>query len=116
VLCDRFTDATFAYQGAGRGFDLALLSALESWVQEGQQPDITIWFDLPADLAARRRAAARDPDRFEREDERFFERVRRGYAARAEHAPDRFVRVDATGTREDVWRQIEQSMASRRWG
>ena len=59
VLCDRFTDATFAYQGGGRGFDLAVLSQLEAWVQQGRQPDLTLWFDLDPHLAAQRRAAAR---------------------------------------------------------
>ena len=82
VLCDRFTDATFAYQGAGRGFDLAVLSQLEQWVQQGRQPDLTLWFDVPPTVAAARRAAARDADRLEREAEDFFARVRGGYAAR----------------------------------
>src|SRR3954465_5805889 len=78
VLCDRFTDATFAYQGGGRGFDTGVLSQLEQCVHGKLQPDLTIWFDLPAALAAERRAAARSPDRFEREDVSFFERVRHG--------------------------------------
>ena len=64
VLCDRFTDATFAYQGGGRGFDLEVLRTLEGWVQQGRQPDLTLWFDLPASIAAERRQAARRPDRF----------------------------------------------------
>ena len=68
VLCDRFTDATFAYQGGGRGFDTAVLAQLETWVQADDagglvQPDLTLWFDLPPAVAARRRAAARDADR-----------------------------------------------------
>jgi len=95
VLCDRFTDATFAYQGAGRGFDLAMLSTLEQWVQQGLQPDLTLWFDVPPAVAAHRRAAAREPDRLEREAEAFFERVRSGYAARCEAAPQRVQRIDA---------------------
>jgi dTMP kinase len=95
VLCDRFTDATFAYQGAGRGVPLASLEALEAWVQQGRQPDRTLWFDVAPAVAAERRAAARLPDRFEREDEAFFGRVRSGYAARAAAAPSRFVRIDA---------------------
>ena len=65
VLCDRFTDATFAYQGGGNGFSGDVLSQLENWVQDGLQPDLTIWFDLPAAIAARRRAQARAADRFE---------------------------------------------------
>ena len=66
LLCDRFTDASFAYQGAGRGFDRAILATLEHWVQDGVlQPDLTIWFDLPAAVAAQRLAGARAPDKFE---------------------------------------------------
>ncbi|HJV69100.1 dTMP kinase [Ideonella sp.] len=95
VLCDRFTDATFAYQGAGRGFDLAVLATLEQWVQQGIQPDLTLWFDVPPAVAAQRRTAAREPDRMEREAEAFFERVRSGYAARCAAAPGRIVRIDA---------------------
>jgi len=75
VLCDRFTDATFAYQGGGRGFDVGVLSQLEAWVQQGRQPDLTLWFELAPALAAERRAAARAPDRFERQDETFFART-----------------------------------------
>ncbi len=95
VLCDRFTDATFAYQGAGRGFDLAVLGTLEQWVQHGTQPDLTLWFDVPPAVAAQRRSAAREPDRLEREAEAFFERVRAGYATRQAGAPQRIVRIDA---------------------
>ena len=82
VLCDRFTDASFAYQGGGRGFDLAVLEQLEGWVQQGRQPDLTLWFDLPAASAAARRSAARSPDRFEAQDAAFFERAIAGYARR----------------------------------
>jgi dTMP kinase len=102
VLCDRFTDATFAYQGAGRGFDLAVLAALEQWVQRGVQPDLTLWFDVPPAVAAQRRGAAREPDRLEREAEAFFERVRAGYAARHAAAPQRIVRIDADAERGAV--------------
>ena len=115
MLCDRFTDATFAYQGSGRGFDPAILASLEHWVQQGQQPDITFWFDLPASVAAERRSAVRKPDRFERQDEAFFERVRAGYAARAVAAPARFVQLDAQGSRDHVWGQIESAMSGRSW-
>jgi dTMP kinase len=106
VLCDRFTDATFAYQGGGRGFDLAVLKQLEAWVQQGRQPDLTLWFDLPPALAAQRRAAARAPDRFESEDLGFFERVQAGYAARAAQQPQRFARVDAALAPAAVWAQV----------
>lgn len=120
VLCDRFTDATFAYQGGGRGFDLDVLRRLESWVQQGPaakllQPDLTLWFDLPAATAAQRRAAVRAPDRFESQDEAFFERVRDGYRLRAEADPSRFVRLDAGVDREAVWRQIATTVSARGW-
>ncbi|HSW09149.1 dTMP kinase [Aquabacterium sp.] len=115
VVCDRFTDATFAYQGAGRGFDLTQLQQLEHWVQQGRQPDLTLWFDLPASVAAQRRAAARDADRLERETEAFFERVSTGYAARCVAAPQRFARIDADQPREAVWQQVEAALAARPW-
>jgi len=119
VLCDRFTDATFAYQGAGRGFDVAVLGALERWVQQGghgvRQPDLTLWFDLDPAVAAARRAAAREPDRFERQDEAFFERVRAGYAARRGADPGRFVRIDAGQELERVGEQIDAALAARGW-
>lgn len=111
VLCDRFTDATFAYQGAGRGFDCQVLSQLEGWVQQGRQPDLTLWFDLPAEVAAQRRSQARDADRLEREARDFFERVRAGYAERASAQPARFVRIDADRPREAVWTQVVEAMA-----
>lgn len=115
VLCDRFTDATFAYQGAGRGFDLAVLAQLESWVQQGRQPDLTLWFDLPASTAAARRATVRAPDRFESQDEAFFNRVRQGYLRRLELSPQRFARLDASADRASVWDQIEQVMDRQSW-
>lgn len=115
VVCDRFTDATFAYQGAGRGFDRAVLAQLEAWVQQGRQPDLTLWFDLDPALAAQRRDAARDADRLERETLAFFERVRGGYAARMQAAPGRFARIDAGLAREAVWQQVEAALAARPW-
>jgi dTMP kinase len=115
VLCDRFTDATFAYQGGGRGLSVALLSQLETWVQAELQPDLTLWFDLAPSLAAARRTAARDADRFEQQDVAFFERVRSGYQARLNGAPQRFARVDASQERASVWRQIEAALEARRW-
>lgn len=119
VLCDRFTDATFAYQGAGRGFDTAVLGALERWVQQGEhgvrQPDLTLWFDLDPAVAAARRAAARQPDRFEQQDQAFFERVRAGYAARCEADPERFVRIDAGQELAQVGEQIDAALAARGW-
>jgi dTMP kinase len=117
VLCDRFTDATFAYQGAGRGFDTAVLAALERWVQAlpGDsllQPDITLWFDLAPELAAERLAGARLPDKFESQPVEFFRRVAAGYAQRAA-AASRFVRIDASQSRDQVWQQIEAALAGR---
>jgi dTMP kinase len=115
VLCDRFTDASFAYQGGGRGFDLGVLAQLESWVQSGRQPDLTLWFQLSPALAAERRAAARAPDRFERQDLAFFERVVDGYAARCAQAPQRFVQLDAAAERDLVWQQLLAAVATRGW-
>ena len=115
VLCDRFTDASFAYQGSGRGMDLNVLATLEQWVQEGRQPDLTLWFDLPAEVAAQRRAAAREADRFEQQDLEFFERVRAGYAARAAAAPNRFARIDASLSVPEVAAQILVVMEQRGW-
>ena len=115
VLCDRFTDATFAYQGAGHGADLGVLSQLERWVQGLRQPDLTIWFDLPPEMAARRRAQARAADRFEQQDLAFFERVRGGYQARQHAAPQRFARIDAAQDRDTVWGQIVAVLKARAW-
>jgi len=115
VLCDRFTDATFAYQGGGRGLSAGVLSQLEAWVQAELQPDLTLWFDLAPSLAATRRNAARDADRFEQQDLDFFERVRGGYQARLNAAPRRFVRVDASKERASVWQQIEVALETPRW-
>lgn len=115
VLCDRFTDATFAYQGAGRGLPMGLLNELEAWVQGELQPDLTLWFDLPADMAAQRRAQARSADRFEQQDLEFFERVRSGYEARAAAAPQRFARIDAALDRDTVARQITAVLEARAW-
>lgn len=115
VVCDRFTDASFAYQGAGRGFALDVLAQLEGWVQQGRQPDLTLWFDLPAQTAALRRAAVRAPDRFEREDLDFFERVRAGYAARQQASPQRFRRLDADAERPLVWSRVEQALSATGW-
>ena len=115
VLCDRFTDATFAYQGGGRGMDLAVLCTLETWVQAGRQPDLTLWFDLPVEVAARRRAAVRHADRLEQQDLMFFEGVRAGYALRAAHAPERFERIAADGPVDEVWAHVEAALERRGW-
>src|SRR5574343_138471 len=106
VLCDRFTDATFAYQGGGRGFDLKVLTQLEDWVQSGLQPDLTLLFDLPPQVAAARLTQARQPDRFEAQDLDFFERVRAGYRQRMEADPGRFVVIAAEQTQTEVAHNI----------
>ncbi|HEY2925924.1 MAG TPA: dTMP kinase [Albitalea sp.] len=115
VLCDRFTDASFAYQGGGRGFDVTVLADLERWVHAGIQPDLTIWFDLDPAVASERRVAARAPDRFEQQGIAFFQRVRDGYRARMEAAPGRFVRVDAQLERAAVAQQIAAALEARGW-
>lgn len=111
VLCDRFTDSTFAYQGGGRGQPLDVLRSLEDWVHDGLQPDLTIWFDVEPRIAAERRAKARVADRFEAEDLAFFERVRAAYVARMQAAGARFVRVDSAGDLDAVSRQIGSALA-----
>jgi dTMP kinase len=109
VLCDRFTDATFAYQGGGRGLDWGALAHLEWLVQMDAdtgalvQPALTLWFDLPPQAAAARLADARLPDRFEAQPVAFFEAVRAAYARRLREAPERIVRIDAAQAREAVW-------------
>ena len=127
VLCDRFTDATFAYQGGGRGFDWDSLSKLELLAQDGQapeadlahkdllQPDLTIWFDLPPAVAAERLAGARVPDRFESQPAAFFDAVRAGYARRAAEAPARFARIDASQPRDAVGADVRAAVQGRGW-
>ncbi len=107
VLCDRFTDATFAYQGGGRGFDWQVLGQLERMVlalPDGalRQPELTIWFDLDPLIAAERLASARVPDKFESQPADFFAAVRAGYAKRQAEMPDRFARIDAAQTIDTV--------------
>ncbi|MBP9671829.1 MAG: dTMP kinase, partial [Ottowia sp.] len=127
VLCDRFTDATFAYQGGGRGFDWDSLSKLELLAQDRQapeanlahkdllQPDLTIWFDLPPAVAAERLAGARVPDRFESQPAAFFDAVRAGYARRAAEAPARFARIDASQPRDAVGVDVRAAVQGRGW-
>jgi len=108
VISDRFTDASFAYQGGGRGLSLDKLNDLERWVQgrpDGTllQPNLTILFDLPGEIAEARRSKVRAPDKFEKMDLDFFERVRQEYLRRAKADPDRFHLVDATKTPEAIW-------------
>jgi dTMP kinase len=107
VLCDRFTDATFAYQGGGRGFDWQVLAQLERMVQalpDGalRQPELTVWFDLDPQIAAQRLASARVPDKFESQPADFFAAVRAGYAKRQAEMPERFARINAAQCMEAV--------------
>jgi dTMP kinase len=118
VLCDRFTDASFAYQGGGRGFDLEILSTLERWVQGQQggallQPALTFWFDLPAAVAAKRLTGARAPDKFESQTQDFFEKVAHGYALRQAGNPTRFARIDADQTPQAVWAEVVATVRQR---
>jgi dTMP kinase len=109
VLSDRFTDATFAYQGGGRGLDLQRIEILENWVHQGLQPDLTLIFDLSVEEAKRRRLAATSaPDRFEQEDLDFFARVRSVYLARAARYPYRIRVVDASRSVEDIREVLEE--------
>jgi len=111
VVCDRFTDATFAYQGAGRGFDLNVLRQLELWVQalpSGglRQPDLTLWFSLDPAIAAERLSNARVPDRFEAQPAAFFAKVHQGYSDRLQADSKRFARIDASASLEQVREQV----------
>jgi dTMP kinase len=111
VVCDRFTDATFAYQGAGRGFDLNVLRQLELWVQalpSGglRQPDLTLWFSLDPAIAAERLSNARIPDRFEAQPAAFFAKVHQGYCDRLQADSERFARIDASVSLEQVREQV----------
>lgn len=112
VVSDRFTDASFAYQGGGRGLALDKLNALEQWVQGRQdgsllQPNLTILFDLPGEVAEARRSKARAPDKFEKMDLSFFEKVRQEYLRRAKVDSARFHIVDATKTPEVIWGELQ---------
>lgn len=109
VVCDRFTDATFAYQGGGRGADIRLLRALETGVQRGLEPDLTLLLDAPLEVG-RRRIAARTADHFEREEAPFFERVRRAYLERARQDPRRVKVIDAVGTLAEVQAAIVREL------
>jgi dTMP kinase len=118
VLCDRFTDATLAYQGFGRMLNLDQLQMLNDWATDSLHPDLTLVFDLPEELGvtrARRRneRAIRDEGRFEAEDLRFHRRVREGYLALATAEPERFVVIDATGSIDEVYERMMSALASR---
>jgi len=107
VLCDRFTDATYAYQGAGRGISEQRIAALESWVQGELRPDLTIFLDLPVEMGMQRAGERSAPDRFEKEQISFFERVRQGYLDRARQDPQRYRIIDASLELPQVQAQIK---------
>jgi dTMP kinase len=114
VVSDRFSDATYAYQVGGRGLDADKFTRLEAWVHPGFQPDLTFLFDLDPAIAAARVAGAGDaPDRFEREQHDFFERVRAAYLARAAAAPERFCVIDASRPPTDIAADIGTTLAER---
>lgn len=111
VLCDRFTDATYAYQGGGRCVPLEKITILEDWVQEGLQPDLTLLFDLPVQQGLERAGRRGTTDRFEREKKAFFERARAVYRERARQQPDRYRIVDASPPLETVRVTVEALLA-----
>jgi dTMP kinase len=107
VLCDRFTDATYAYQGGGRGLDMQRIAQLETWVQAGFQPYRTLLFDLPVEIGLQRAGERGVLDRFEQEQKAFFERVRAAYLVRAKVFPQRFRVIDAARDLGDVQAQLD---------
>jgi len=111
VLCDRFTDATYAYQGAGRGISEERIATLEQWVQGELRPDLTFFLDLPVDQGLARAGERSTPDRFEREKIDFFERVRQGYLSQAVREPQRYRVVDASVALEQVQAQLDTILA-----
>lgn len=120
VLSDRFTDATFAYQGGGRGFDWDVLAQLERWVQHTparalRQPHLTLLFELDPAIAANRLAGARVPDKFESQPVEFFARVAEGYGLRVKGDPSRFARIDANQPREAVGEDVLAALRGRGW-
>jgi len=112
VVSDRFTDATFAYQGGGRGLPRARLEVLETWVQDGLQPDLTLLFDVPLETASARLAGAREPDKFEAESRAFFERTRQEYLRRAAESAQRFRVIDATRSIPEIQVELEKILAT----
>lgn len=110
VICDRFTDATYAYQGAGRGLSVERIAQLEQFVQGDLRPDLTLLFDLPVSIGMERARQRGALDRFEQEQQDFFEAVRQGYLQRAAQEPQRFLVVDASLPLEQVQRQLEKAL------
>lgn len=113
VLCDRFTDATWAYQGGGRGLPLEDIETLETLVHGDLQPDLTVLLDLPVEQGMERAGKRSLADRFEQESMAFFQRVRAAYLERAARSPERFVVIDASGDQANVWLQIAGALNDR---
>jgi dTMP kinase len=113
VLCDRFTDATWAYQGGGRGLPRDEIETLEKLVHGDLQPDLTLLLDLPVEQGLKRAARRSQADRFEQESARFFEQVRDAYLERAAAAPERFAVIDASSNMTEVWSQIDSVLRER---
>ncbi|HLU02862.1 MAG TPA: dTMP kinase [Advenella sp.] len=113
VISDRFTDATYAYQGGGRHFPAERIQVLEDWVQQRLQPDLTILFDVPLEVARARLENSREQDRFEREDNGFFERVRAAYHARVKADPARFYIVDSSRPKAEIAQQLQDMLKTR---
>jgi dTMP kinase len=113
VLCDRFTDATFAYQGGGRGFDWDVLVQLERWID--MKPDLTVLFEIDPAVAAQRLAGARVPDKFESQPTEFFARVAGAYDRRARGDVNRFARIAAGQPREAVWNDVLGAIRTKGW-
>jgi dTMP kinase len=111
VLCDRFTDATYAYQGGGRGIDMDRIAVLEDWVQGSLRPDLTLLLDLPVEIGLSRAGKRGDLDRFEREQQEFFERVRNTYRQLVTQHPERYRVIDASRDIPEVQAQIDQALA-----
>ena len=110
VVCDRFTDASRAYQGSGRGLDLDRIERLAEWVQEGVEPDMTLLLDAPAEIGMERAAARGEGDRMDNEELAFYQRVRAGYLTLADMHPERFAVVDASRPLADVQVSIEAEL------
>jgi dTMP kinase len=110
VLCDRFTDATYAYQGYGRGIPLEKIASLENWVQGALRPDLTLLMDLPVEVGMERAGKRSAPDRFESEAWDFFERIRKGYLSIAAEQPSRVKVIDASQDLANVQAQIRAAM------
>ena len=112
VLSDRFTDATYAYQCGAKGVASSKIKQLEKWVQGSLQPDLTLLFDVPVEISMKRLTTAREPDKFEREDAKFFEKLRQAYLTRAKENPARFRVIDANQTLDKVKSLVEEIIST----